>query len=114
MQAPSLKNKSKRVQKKLFLGDYAIYGFEVSAKFNSEKESDSEAFFNSFVELIEAKNFYFVGGYTTEEFDGFITALDLHQSNTEEDRQYVNEWLKAQTILANFEVGSLVDANYAS
>ena len=112
MQAPSLKNKSKRVQKKLFIGEYAVLGFEVSGKFTQGQESDFDSDFDDFIDFIESRNLCFGGGYTGQEFDGFITAIDLRGSTTEDDRKTVESWLSSQDKLSNIEVGSLVDANY--
>lgn len=112
MQKPSLKNKSKRVQKKLFLGEYAIFGFEVSGQFTQGGESEIDSCFDDFIDFVESRNLCFGGGYTRQEFDGFITAVDFRISTTEDDRQAIEEWLSSQDKLSNIVVGSLVDANY--
>ena len=112
MQKPSLKNKSKRVQKKLSLGEYAIFGFEVSGQFTQGEESEIDICFDDFIDFVESRNLCFGGGYTGKEFDGFITAIDFRISTTEDDRQAIEGWLSDQNKLSNIVVGSLVDANY--
>ena len=112
MQAPSLKNKSKRVQKKLFIGEYAVFGFEISGQFTQGDESGFDSCFDDFIDFVESRNLCFGGGYTGKEFDAFITAIDFRISTTEDDRQAIKGWLSSQDKLSNIVVGELVDANY--
>ncbi|MCU7835645.1 MAG: YggL family protein [gamma proteobacterium symbiont of Taylorina sp.] len=112
MQAPSLKNKSKRIQKKLFLGEYAVMGFEVSGQVVEGDESEIDSCFDDFIDFTESRNLCFGGGYTGKEFDAFITSIDFRVSTTEEDRQAIEGWLSSQEKLSNIVVGDLVDANY--
>jgi len=110
MQSPSLKNKTKRVQKKLFLGEFAVYGFEVSGKVTQESEFD--CFFDDFMIFIESKGLCFGGGYTKDFFDGFITHMNRYGSASEEDRQEIESWISSKGNLTDIVIGSLVDANY--
>ena len=110
MQKPSLRNKTRRVQKKLYLGEFAVYGFEVSGKI--AKESDFDNFFDDFMEFIESRNLCFGGGYTKNFFDGFITSIERYGSANEEDRQEIESWLSSQDSLSDIKVDGLVDSNY--
>ena len=110
MQKPSLKNKSKRVQKKLFLGEFAVYGFEVSGKIAQESEFD--CFFDDFMIFIESKGLCFGGGYTKDFFDGFITHMNRYDSVSEDERQEIESWLSSQGSLSDIKVDGLVDSNY--
>lgn len=112
MQAPSLKNKSKRAQKKLFIGEYAVFDFEVSGQVTQGDESDFGTCFDDFIDFVESRNLCFGGGYTGKEFDAFITAIDIRVSTTEDDRLAIKNWLSSQDKLYNIVVGDLVDANY--
>ena len=112
MQTSSLKNKSKRVQKKLYLGDYAILGFEISAKFTQEDETEVDSFFDSFIEFTESLNLCLGVGYSTSSFNGFITSIERYKSPSEDDRIAVEKWLSSQSNISDISVGSLVDANY--
>ena len=112
MLTPSLKNKSKRVQKKLYIGDFAILGFEISGQFTQKEESQLDSSFDDLMEFIESKNLCFGGGYSKKGFDGFITSIERYSSNTEADRQALDAWLSNQDTVSNIEVGNLVDANY--
>ena len=107
-----LKHKSKRVQKKLYLGDFAILGFEVSAQFESQDEEKVNLFFENFLDFTESMNLGFGGGYTIKEFDGFITAMGRYHSPSEDNRLAVEKWLCSQPNLVNIKLGGLIDANY--
>ncbi len=110
MQKPSLKNKTRRVQKKLFLGEFAVYGFEISGKVALESEFDD--FFDNFIDFIESRNLCFGGGYTTNYFDGFITHIERYGSASEEDRQEIENWLSSRGNLTDIKANGLIDANY--
>jgi uncharacterized protein len=112
MQTPSAKNKSKRVQKKLYLGDYAVLGFEVSGQFILGDDSELDSFFDNFMAVIESNNLCFGGGYSKQGFDGFITSIERYNSTTEDDHNTIKSWLSSQTNISHVEVGDLVDANY--
>ena len=112
MHTPLLKNKSKRVQKKLYLGDFAILGFEVSAKLTQGDETEIDSFIDSFIEFTESLNLCLGVGYSTSEFNGFITTIERYQSPSEDDRVAVEKWLSSQSKISDIAVGSLVDANY--
>jgi len=112
MQTSTLKNKSKRVQKKLYLGDFAILGFEVSAKLTLGDETEFDSFIDSFIEFTESLNLCLGVGYSTSAFNGFITTIERYQSPTEDERIAVEKWLSSQSNIRDIEVSSLVDANY--
>ncbi len=110
----SLKHKSKRVQKKLYLGSFAILGFEVSAQFKQQDEDEINSFFDSFIDYTESIKLGFGGGYTIKEFDGFITTMARYQSPSKEDCLAVEKWLLSQSNLVDIKVGDLIDANYGA
>jgi uncharacterized protein len=112
MQTRTLKNKSKRVQKKLYLGDFAMLGFEISAKFANEDESEIDTLIDDLMEFTETKNMGFGGGYTIKSVDGFISSSVLYNSPSEDDRLALEKWLRKQANLTDVEVGNFIDANY--
>ncbi len=112
MHKPSLKHKSKRVLKKLYLGEFAMMGFEVFAKFTEDDETKINSFFDDLLDFFEAKNLGFSGGYTINDFDGIITAAERYQSVDEKASTAVKEWLLTQEILSDVVVGKIIDVNY--
>ena len=109
-----LKNKSKRLRKKLFLGEFKVLGFEFSCKIDGNDETGFDAFFDTLIEFIESKELIIGGGGTQDKFEGFITSNVRYQSTTEDERQAVQEWLQAQNNISETSVGNLTDAYYDS
>jgi uncharacterized protein len=105
---PPARRRSKRLQKKLRIGEFKEYGFAVSFR-PSESLSPKarDAFWSSFMaELIEKRGLAFGGGE-----EGFITKFG-RGSATEEDRKAVSAWLEKQPGIERIVVGSLEDAWY--
>lgn len=102
--------KSKRLRKKLYLDEFAVHGFEVSASCASKDEERFNQFIDGFLEYIENRGLLFGGGGSTESFEGFVISNQRYGSPSEEDRNAIQEWLGLPC--SGVSVGELVDANY--
>lgn len=101
--------RKRRLQKKLRVGEFQEFGFSVSATIADIPNRDEVL--DRFVADVFAHGLVF-GGWSNETVvEGFI-ALGKRGSTTEEHRQFVESWLKAQPGIADVEVGELVDAHY--
>ena len=104
------KNRSKRLRKKLHVGEFQEFGFAISFLLpeNLDKEKLDD-FSDQFIgEAIEKNNLQFGGGLGKDSF-GFVT-LDRRGSATEEHRALVGSWLASQPIVTQIQIGELVDA----
>jgi uncharacterized protein len=105
---PPARRRSKRLQKKLHIGDFKEYGFAVSFRLSesfSPKERDD--FWSAFIGgLIEKRGLAFGG---SEE--GYVTKFG-RGSATEADREAVSAWLQEQPGVERIVVGALGDAWY--
>jgi len=106
------KIRSKRLRKKLYLGEFAELGFAVTFKFSNHLQDDE---INQFLDLfitsaIECNGLMFGGGIGNT-IDGFIS-LAKKGSVTEEQRQKVKSWLESNSNLTTVEVGTLTNAWY--
>lgn len=105
------KNRSKRLRKKLHVGEFQEFGFSVS--FNLSENLDREAL-NSFTDqflaqAIENNGLLFGGGIG----NGFVTALNRQgkgSSASEEHRILVRNWLAAHPLVTEVQIGELLDA----
>ncbi|RLD61709.1 MAG: hypothetical protein DRJ05_02015 [Bacteroidetes bacterium] len=101
----------KRIRKKLHLGEFQEFGFEIS--FNlipnlSDKQLD--AFFDEFImDAVEKNSLFFGGGGNKQEWEGFL-ALNRRGSATEGHRANISKWLASNPKVVDFEVGKLIDA----
>lgn len=105
-------NKSRRLRKKLYLDEFAIFGFEFSCKLNLKNEEDFDSFLDQFIDFIESRNLCMGGGGNTESFDAFICSDHRYGSASSEDRDAISGWLESNGSTSNIIVGQLIDANY--
>ena len=105
-------NRNRRLQKKLYLGDWAILGFEFSFKLTDASDEQYEAFFNSLEELVNAEELYISLDNNSEAFEGSVTSAHRYGNATEEDRAAIETLLKSHSIVSDVKVGELVDAFY--
>jgi uncharacterized protein YggL (DUF469 family) len=103
------KRRSPRLLKKLKLGEFQEFGFPFSADFTKEIDiaAQEQLIIDLLEEVIEVRKLA-LGGW----IDGCFVTKWKSGSTTEEDRKAVEDWLKANKVLKNVEVGKMVDAWY--
>ncbi|WP_319534693.1 50S ribosome-binding protein YggL [uncultured Vibrio sp.] len=111
MKLERIDNKSRRIRKKLFLGEFAILGFEISCETDINDFDRYEVFVDDFVDYIAGLGLCFGGG-GLELFEGFLCSTDRYGNATEEQKAQVLAWLEARPEVKSAQVGELVDANY--
>jgi uncharacterized protein len=106
--------RSKRIRKKLHLGEFQELGFKLSFHFSPDLPTDerNQLIENFIHEAIEANGLQFGGGGSQNSWDGFVTLDAKRGSATELHREKVGEWLKANPKILEYEVGALTDAWY--
>jgi len=103
----------RRLRKKLHVGEFQVFGFEVSANFKSNlTEAESDKFYDEFIAEIEANKLLFGGGGGPESMQGFVTAAKNHQSPTVAQREKIKNWLENHRGIADCKVGNFKDAWY--
>ena len=102
------KKRSRRLRKKLRVGEFKEEGFEINFKFKASltNEEQLDVLMKFINEAIECRNLSFGGGE-----NGFITRTG-RGSTTEEDRQAVNSWLLSCTSIEQVHVKDNEDAWY--
>lgn len=104
-------NKKRRIQKKLFLGEFAMLGFELSCETNIDDFDRYDAFVDDFIDYIDTLGLCFGGG-GLELFEGFLCATERYVDVTEEQKAQVTAWLEARDEVKSVQTSDLVDANY--
>ena len=104
------KQRSRRLRKKLHLGEFQEFGFMVDIELVADVSPEArEAFVEALlVDVIDARCLAYGGG----ELGGFVCGYEK-PSATEEDRAALREWLSARSEVLSADVGELVDAWYA-
>ncbi len=101
------KRRSRRLRKKLRIGEFQEFGFEFEVKLKNPHSFEEEAaLIDSFIsEVIEPRSLAFGGSLR----GGFI-AHGRRGSATEEDRTSARKWLSARPEVDSVAVGPLIDA----
>ncbi len=110
MKLDKIDNKSRRIRKKLFLGEFAILGFEISCETDINDFDRYDTFVDDFVDYIDGLGLCFGGG-GLELFEGFLCSTERYGNATEEQKAQVLAWLEARPEVKSAQVGELVDAN---
>ena len=105
-------NQKRRLRKKLYLGEFAVFGFELSGNLNLETEDDYDSWLDQFIEFIENRNLCMGGHGDAKSFSAFICSTRRYRSVLDEDREAVRSWLDSSGTTSDVVVGQLVDAYY--
>ncbi|WP_199450346.1 YggL 50S ribosome-binding family protein [Vibrio harveyi] len=111
MKLDKIDNKNRRLRKKLFLGEFAILGFEISCETDINDFDRYDAFVDEFIDYIDGLDLCFGGG-GLELFEGFLCSTERYGSATEEQKAQVVAWLEVRPEVSSAKAGELVDANY--
>lgn len=102
------RQRSRRLRKKLRLGEFQEFGFEISFSLKLELDAHQSAiFWDAFIlNVIEPHGLAFGGGTS-----GFVS-LRTRGSVTEAHREIVRSWLTSQPEVQVANIGPLVDCWY--
>ena len=100
------RRRSRRLRKKLRVGEFQIMGFSLAVTLRDSLtiEQDSDFWDRFILEAIEDQRLTY-GGLT----EGYV-APEGDVSATEADREHVKQWLLSQPEVIDFKVGQLSDA----
>jgi uncharacterized protein YggL (DUF469 family) len=104
--------RSNRLNKKLYVGEYAVLGFEVSFKLTEVDEQTFDTFFTEIVEFVESRELIMGGAGGSETFSIYVSSYGRYTSATEEDRSAFEQWLSAREFITDKNVAALTDAYY--
>ena len=105
-------NMKRRLRKKLYLGEFAVLGFEFSCTLNLDTEDAYDSWLDQLIEFIERRDLCMGGRGNTNSFSGFICSAHRYNSAIDEDREAVKNWLESSGGASNIVIGGLVDAYY--
>ncbi|MDF2178847.1 YggL family protein [Aliiglaciecola sp. CAU 1673] len=111
MKLDKIDNKNRRLRKKLYLGEFAVMGFEFNCQLADKEEATYEGFIDELVEFVEGRNLMVFGGGSEDTFDAFVSSQERYGSASEDDRKAMEAWLSANAKVKEAKVGDLVDAN---
>lgn len=106
-----LKNKSKRLRKKLYLGEFAIHLFEVKCTMNLGTIEENDSLMDLFDNYLFPKGLSYGGLSSLSDIDIVVCSQKRYGSPSEEERLKMIEWLKSLPQLTSFVVGDVIDAH---
>lgn len=103
------RSRSRRLRKKLRVGEFQEFGFEVTIGLVEPMTDEQEDEFidDLLLQMIEPRSL----GYAGWVHGGFIAPMDRGTA-TEKDREEVGAWFKARSEVTSVEIGPLRDAWY--
>jgi uncharacterized protein len=105
---------NERQRKKLRLGEFQEFGFEVTAKSTKQlTTSERQEFVDRLIEALVTNDLLFGGGFD-DYLEGFVVISARRGSVTEEQRESFNKWLESCPELGDLQVGPLKDAWYST
>ena len=104
--------RSNRLNKKLYVGQYAVLGFEVSFKFTEIDEQNFDTFFTEIVDFVESRGLILGGAGGSQSFVIYVSSYGRYVSATEEDRSAFKQWLTARVFITDVKIAALSDAYY--
>ncbi len=105
-------HRSKRLRKKLYLDEFAIFGFEFECNLSCSSEEEFDKFIDEIVDYLESRNLNISGGGSVNSFGGFICSNERYGSVTTEDIENLQTWFSSHKLVSNIKIGNPVDAMY--
>ncbi len=105
---------NRRLRKKLYLGEFAITGFEFSCSIDDMDETKVNDFFSELLAFLESNNMLFSGGGTKDNFGGYITSQQRYGSLTAADSEALKTWLSGNAGVTDVQLEDLTDAIYGN
>lgn len=100
----------KRLRKKRHVGEFREYCFEVSATLVPElSDTEFHRFVDRFIDVIEGRCLQMGGGGTRAGWSCVVAGVG-RRSPTEQDREWIKEWLSSDPAVASVDIGDFRDA----
>jgi len=103
---------NRRLRKKLYLGEFAIMGFEFSCSIDDIEEEKVNDFFSELLTFLQSNNMLFSGGGTKDNFGGYVTSQQRYGSLTDSDGEALSKWLTSAAGVSDVKIENLTDAIY--
>ncbi|TNJ14474.1 hypothetical protein CF111_21000 [Aeromonas sobria] len=108
------KKRSRRLRKKLHLGEFQEFGFTIAFNIDLHQKSYEDALDN-WIDYIESQGWCFGGGGSLldNRTEGYLCQYNnRNMTMTESDREEAGKWLAAQPWVLSHQVAPLSDAWY--
>ena len=105
------KQQKRRLRKKLFTDEFAVFTFELRINFSTSNPEDELIFLDTLIDKLESMKLCYIGHFLGERLRGHVIAKGRYNSPTEAQRCEFSEWCSKQHDISEYSVGGLVDGN---
>lgn len=112
MKLDKVDNKSRRIRKKLYLGEFAVYGMQLRCQLSCETDQEYDQFTDELMAWLEARELCCICGASNGICDAVIMPESRYGKPSEADREALTQWLSEQSQVTGVELGELIDLNY--
>lgn len=107
----STSKRKRRLRKKLFTDEFAVFTFELRINLSTSKPEDELTFLDTLIYKLESMELCYMGHFLGERLRGHVIAKGRYNSPTYAQRQELSEWCSQHPDIAEYSVGELVDGN---
>ncbi|KXF82231.1 50S ribosome-binding protein YggL [Enterovibrio coralii] len=100
--------RSRRLRKKLYLDEFAVFGFVLTLKLNTDDDEALDHFIESLADYAESRHLL-VGGGGMTNIELVIGSALRYGSATEQDRESIKAWIEERDEAELVELGPLLD-----
>jgi uncharacterized protein YggL (DUF469 family) len=103
----------KRLRKKKFRGEFAVFGFACQFRFQPPlTAAEADQFRDEFIGHIEKTGLHFGGGANPSGWEGVMQHQHSRSSATQAQREAISAWLGKRPNVREVKVGRLTDLHY--
>ncbi|RXJ65419.1 hypothetical protein CS022_24785 [Veronia nyctiphanis] len=106
----SVPGRSRRLRKKLYVDEFAVFGFSINLHLNTDSDDTLDTFINDLMQFADSRHLLIGGGGLNDIELVFGSAL-RYGSVTEQDRDAVKGWIEARDEVSITSLGDVVDLN---
>jgi len=108
----STSKRKRRIRKKLYLDEFAVYVFELKIDLSTSYPEEELVFLDDLIYQLEGMKLLYMGYFLETKLRGHIIAKGRYNSPTEFQRQYISDWCQRHSSIKEFEFGSFENAYY--
>ncbi|MGI2260706.1 50S ribosome-binding protein YggL [Shewanella sp. GXUN23E] len=112
MKLDKVDNKSRRLRKKLYLGEFAVFGCQLQCQLSCTSAQEHDDFTDALMAFLESRELCCLCGASNGVCDAIILPEARYGAPSADDLQALTSWLQAQDKVTGFQLGELLDLNY--
>ncbi|MBV7316796.1 50S ribosome-binding protein YggL [Shewanella sp. NIFS-20-20] len=112
MKLDKIDNKSKRLRKKLYLGEFAVFGFQLQCQLSCQTEAEYDQFTDELFAFLEAHELCTVCGASNGRCDAIVLPEARYGAPQPAAIDALAAWLAAHPMVSAPELGQLQDLTY--